>query len=53
MTKAKRVTKAEVIAAIDRESARLLRIARDLGEERASRPREPAASGQGVDRATD
>jgi hypothetical protein len=36
--KAKRVTKADVVEALDREGARLLGIARGLGEERASGP---------------
>lgn len=34
----KSVKKADVVGPIEREGARLLRIARDLGEERASRP---------------
>jgi hypothetical protein len=35
---AKRVRKADVIEALDREGARLIGLAKDLGEERASRP---------------
>ncbi|MBU6423358.1 MAG: maleylpyruvate isomerase N-terminal domain-containing protein [Chloroflexi bacterium] len=38
MTKAKRVTKDAVVAPIEREKGRLLRLAQDLGEERAARP---------------
>ncbi len=38
--KARRVTKADVIGPIERERERILRLARDLGEERASRPLE-------------
>lgn len=37
-TKAKKVKRADVVGAIDRESGRLLKLARDLGEERASKP---------------
>jgi hypothetical protein len=36
--KKRKVTKAEVAGAIDREADRLLRLARELGEERASTP---------------